>query len=109
MASRVTIDEVLKQISDEQWCESDDDLPDGEEDWSLEAFFQKEDPRALDKAGAGRDDDDEETCETTPPLPLQEPTTPTPLDHSVDSIHIIPHCKSLLPPPHYSIAQWTAP
>ena len=68
MASKLQIEEVLQQINDEQWCDSDDDCLDDDQDEN-DDFSRLEDP--LDKAGAGNEEDDEDDeipDNTTSPL-----------------------------------------
>ena len=72
MASKLHVEEVLQQINDEEWCDSDDNCLDDDQDGNLDDVSQLEDP--LDKAGAGNEDDDEDdaTLDTTASLPSQE-------------------------------------
>ena len=94
MASKLQIEEVLQQINDEQWCDSDDDCLDDDQDEN-DNFSRLEDP--LDKAGAGNEEDDEDDeipdnitsplspesvsilpCSTPPDLPASS-TIPDPI------------------------------
>ena len=89
MASKLQIEEVLQQINDEQWCDSDDDCLDDYQDEN-DDFSQLEDP--LDKVGAGNNDEipDNTTsplshesvsilpCSTPPDLPTSS-TIPHPI------------------------------
>ena len=68
MASKLQIEEVLQQINDEQWWDSDDDCLDDDQDEN-DDFSRLEDP--LDKTGAGNEEDnedDETPHNTTSPL-----------------------------------------
>ena len=51
-------EDILQQINDERWCDSDDDCLDNDRDENLDDFSRLEDP--LDKAGAGNKEDDED-------------------------------------------------
>ena len=69
MASKLQIENVVQQINEEEWCDSDDDCLDDDQDGNLDDFSRFQGP--VDKAGAGieEDDGDEETLDTTtPPL-----------------------------------------
>ena len=79
MESKLQIEEVLQQINDEQWCDSDDDCLDDNQDETLDGFSRLEDP--LDKAGAGNEEGDEydETLDTTTsPLSQESVSTSCP-------------------------------
>ena len=68
MASKLEIKNVVQQINEEEWCDSDDDCLD-DQDGNLDDFSRFQGP--VDKAGAGNeeDDGDDETLDTTtPPL-----------------------------------------
>ena len=113
MASKLHVEEVLQQINDEEWCDSDDDCLDDDQDGNLDDFSQLEDP--LDKAGAGNEDDDEddETLDTTASLPSQESVsilacnTPPDLPASSSTpqpIHV-PNASTIGQVPIYSASQ----
>ena len=60
----------MQQISEQEWCDSDDDCLDDDQDGYLGDFSRLQGP--VDKAGAGNeedDDDDDETLDTTTPSP----------------------------------------
>ena len=48
----------MQQINEEEWCDSDDDCYDDDQDGNLDDFSRLQDH--LDKAGAGNDDDDDD-------------------------------------------------
>ena len=63
MASKLEIGKVEQQINEQEWCDSDDDCLDDDQDGYLDDFSRLQGP--VDKAGARNeeDDDDDETLD----------------------------------------------